>query len=190
MAAAAGSSNTAGTGSTATTATPEVAGTDETAGTAALVRTVGAALLAAAAVLSAVLFLANRPDWWRGFAAASVVSVLASAASVPVVAWGMRQGRSRPELSASAFLVGAAVRAGVSLGGAAVAFKLGGYPKEATLLLVVPFYFALLAAETYVMARSLWKAGGAATAKASPPTIQVSGQAEHATEHATEQTHA
>jgi hypothetical protein len=46
-------------------------------------------------------------------------------------------------------------RALVSLGGAVAAVLLGGYPRGATLVMVVPYYFSILAAETFAVARVL-----------------------------------
>src|SRR5688500_17621461 len=78
----------------------------ETDPAAALTRGVFAALVVAALALGAVLLLAVRADWWRAFAAASVVSVAAAAASVPVVAWGLRRFAGRPELVTAAYFAG------------------------------------------------------------------------------------
>lgn len=129
----------------------------------AVLRMVALAMVVTAGVLAGVLFLMNRPDWWRGFAAASVASLLASAASAPAIAWGIRRARSKPELAAAGYFVAAALRATVSLGGAAAAVWLGGYPKTPTFLLALPFYFSLLGAETLLMTRALrtQPAGGA-----------------------------
>lgn len=127
---------------------------------------VSAALAFTAVLLAGVLVLVGRAEWWRGALAATVVSLLASLASVPIIAWALRRAEARPDLSGVAFLVAAAVRAGVSLGAGLLAVRAGGYPKQATLLLIVPYYFALLAAETAVLARRLWTTPSAPAARA------------------------
>jgi hypothetical protein len=121
----------------------------------ALTRAVVTALIVAALAMVAVLLLAARAEWWKAFAAASVCSVAAAAASVPVVALGLRHGPRRPELVMAACLSAMFTRAVISLGGVVAAVLLGGYPKAATLLMVVPYYFSILAAETFAVARLL-----------------------------------
>jgi hypothetical protein len=121
----------------------------------ALTRAVAAALLVAAAAIVAVLLLAVRPDWWRAFAAASVVSVAAAAASVPVVAWGLRTGLKRPEILTFSYVASMFIRAVVGIGGGVAAVILGRYPLTATLMMILPYYFSILAAETIVVARLL-----------------------------------
>lgn len=127
-----------------------------------LIRAVALACVLCAVLVACALTLVGRADWWRGFAAATVVTVMATVASVPIIAWSLRVGAQRADLATAAFFVAAAVRAGVSLGAALVAVRAGDYPKAPTLLLVVPYYFALLAAETFVLVRVLWTSTGAA----------------------------
>lgn len=127
-----------------------------------LIRAVALACVLCAVLVTCALTLVGRADWWRGFAAATVVTVMATVASVPIIAWSLRVGAQRADLATAAFFVAAAVRAGVSLGAALVAVRAGDYPKAPTLLLVVPYYFALLAAETFVLVRVLWTSTGAA----------------------------
>jgi hypothetical protein len=118
-----------------------------------LVKAVAVALAGAAASLALVLVLVNHPDWWRGFLAAAVVSVLSAAVSVPPLAWGMRQGINQ---TVAAYFLAAFLRAAVSLGGCLLAVLAGEYPAAATLVLMVVFYFAVLGAESTVVARALW----------------------------------
>jgi hypothetical protein len=131
----------------------------------AVMRAVGFAWVMTALLLAGVLLLLGRADWWRGGAAATIATAMASIASLPIIILAMRFGKTRPDLAAGAFFAAAAVRAGITLGAAMLAVRLGGYPKTPTLLMVVPYYFALLAAETFVLARSLWTSGRTAQAK-------------------------
>ena len=119
-------------------------------------RAVAAAFIVTALLLIGALALLNDTAWWRGLAAATVATLMAAVATIPIIAWGMRVARARPELSAAAFFVAAGARAIVTLGAAMLAIRLGGYPKTPTLLLVVPYYFAVLAAETVCLVRLLW----------------------------------
>jgi hypothetical protein len=132
-----------------------------------LTRAVVTAGIVAALAMVAVLLLAGRADWWKAFAAASVCSVAAAAASVPVVALGLRHAPRRPELVMGACLSAMFTRAVITLGGAVAAVLLGGYPKGATLVMVVPYYFSILAAETFAVARLLQQTPHAASAKSS-----------------------
>ena len=127
--------------------------------TSAAVRAVISAYVVTALLLLGVVTLIGNADWWRGFAAATVVTLMAAVATVPIIAWAMRTAATRADLAGGAFLVAAGLRAGIALGAAMLAVRQGGYPKAPTLLLVVPYYFALLFAETYVLARLLWKSG-------------------------------
>jgi hypothetical protein len=120
-----------------------------------LTRAVLTAMIVAALAMIAVLLLAARADWWKAFAAASVCSAAAAAASVPVVVFGLRHGPRQPELVMGSCLAAMFTRAVISLGGAVAAVLLGGYPRAATLVMVVPYYFSILAAETFAVARLL-----------------------------------
>jgi hypothetical protein len=120
-----------------------------------LARAVALAVGATALTLLAVALLAARRDVWLGFAAASVVSLGAAAASVPVVALGLRFGPSRPEVVAASYFGAMFVRALISLGGASAAIVFGDYPAAPTLLMVTPYYLGILIAETAVVARLL-----------------------------------
>jgi hypothetical protein len=119
-------------------------------------RAVAAAFVVTALLLIGALALLNDANWWRGLVAAMVATLMAAIATVPIIAWGMRVAPARPELSAAAFFISAGARAVVTLAASVLAVKLGGYPKTPTVLLLVPFYFAILAAETICLARILW----------------------------------
>ena len=116
---------------------------------------VAAGLLGTGVVLAALLALVNDPAWWRGFVAASIVSLLAASASVLPLIWGTRHGLMP---AVAGYFASAGLRAVVSLGGCALAVLKGGYPRTPTMLLMVVFYFALLAVESATMARALWSA--------------------------------
>jgi hypothetical protein len=47
------------------------------------------------------------------------------------------------------------IRAVVGIGGGVAAVILGRYPLTATLMMILPYYFSILAAETIVVARLL-----------------------------------
>ncbi len=116
---------------------------------------VAAALVATAALLAGVLALSNDASWWRGYLAAAVVSILAAAASLPPLVWGLRQSLTN---AVAAYFLAAAIRATISLGGCALAVLKGNYPRTATMLLMVAFYFAVLAIESITVGRALWSA--------------------------------
>lgn len=120
-----------------------------------LVGAIAAALLGTAAVLAGAVFLLNRPDWWRGLLGAAVISALSALASLPPLVFGLRRGLNA---TAAGVLVAAGLRAMVALGAGLLAVRVGTYPPAPTLLLMVVFYFALLAAESYVVARAVWNA--------------------------------
>jgi hypothetical protein len=124
---------------------------------AGLIACTALALLVSAAALGGVLVLVNRGDWWRGLLAASVVSTLSAAASLPPLLLSLRKGMQQ---RVAGYFAAAGIRALVSLGGCMLAVKLGHYPAAPTLLLMVVFYFAVLAVETIAIARALWDMKG------------------------------
>ena len=114
-------------------------------------------VLGTTATLVVVLVLVNRAEWWRGLIAASAVSAIAAAASVPPLAWGLRRGLYPAVIG---YFIAAGARAIVSLGGCALAVMAGQYPATPTLLLMVVYYFVLLATESILVARATWSARG------------------------------
>lgn len=121
-----------------------------------MIRAVTAGYAAAAGVLAAILALVNRADWWQGFAAAALASVLAAAVSLVPLAWGLRRGMGQ---MLGAYFLSAALRAIVSLTACVLAIVAGHYPAAPTLLLMVAFYFVLLTIEAAYLGRALWSAG-------------------------------
>ena len=122
-----------------------------------LIRTTLLAMLGAAAALALVLVLVNRVEWWQGLLAAGIVTILSAAASVPPLVWGLRRGVYHATAGSFAAM---GLRAVVALGGAVLAVKAGGYPAAPTMLLMVVFYFAVLAAESYVVGTRVWHMKG------------------------------
>ena len=122
-----------------------------------LIRTTLLAMLGAAAGLALVLVLVNRVEWWQGLLAAGIVTILSAAASVPPLVWGLRRGVYHATAGSFAAM---GLRAVVALGGAVLAVKAGGYPAAPTMLLMVVFYFAVLAAESYVVGTRVWHMKG------------------------------
>ena len=114
-------------------------------------------VIGTAATLTVLLVLVNHPEWWRGLIAATAVSAIAAAASVPSLAWGLRRGLYPAVIG---YFIAAGARAVVRLGGCALAISAGHYPATPTLLLMVVYYFVLLAIESSLVARATWSAKG------------------------------
>ena len=121
-----------------------------------LLTAVAAALAVAAGGLAVLLALVNRADWWRGLLAAGVVSALASAISLLPLVWGVRHSVNA---AVAGYFLAMGVRLAISLGGCLLAVHAGGYPQSATMLLMVAFYVAALAAEALVLAAAAWSMG-------------------------------
>ncbi len=134
-------------------ASNELASNEPVVGRQRLIAGMAIALPGTAALLAGMIVLINRPLWWRGWIAATVIGVLAAAFSLLPLLWGMRRG---PGKAVMGFFVAGGLRAVVALGGGLLAVHVGGYPPRATLLLVVAYYFAALAVEATVLGRSLW----------------------------------
>jgi hypothetical protein len=121
-----------------------------------LVATVALTLAGTAAGLAGLVVLADRPAWWRGLAAAAVASALATGLSLVPLVWGLRHSLHG---AVAGFFTAMGLRAGVSLGGCLVAVYAGRYPQAPTFLMMVAFYFAVLAVESAWVARATWRAG-------------------------------
>jgi hypothetical protein len=113
---------------------------------------VAGATLAAAVVLASVVFLVARPDWWRGYAAATVATMLAAAASLVPLSVGVRGNAAQ---LVRMFMAATGTRAAVAIGLCALAVGVGRYPAIPTFALLIPYYLALLAAESACLARGL-----------------------------------
>lgn len=122
-----------------------------------LVGWIAASLAGTAVLLAAILVLVDRPLWWRGLLGAGVVSVLSAAASLPPLLWSLRRGINQ---RVAGYFLAAGIRAAVSIGGVLVAVRIGQYPPAPTMLMMVAFYFAVLAVESTLVARALWDLKG------------------------------
>lgn len=125
----------------------------------ALIVALASALACTAALLALVLLVVGRADWWRGFAAAAVLSVVSAVLSVVPLRVGLSFGMLGALAGHFAAMV---LRLIVLVAGALLLVKVADYPPAPTLTLSVPFCFALLAAEAVTLARMFWHAGGIA----------------------------
>ena len=151
---------------------------------------VACAWVATAAVLGGVTLMAGRVEWWPALAAAGVAGGLSAAVAVPLLAWGMRRVEADPSpdglsAAAGAALLATGLRTTVAVAAAAAMVRFGGFPQHATLLMLVPFYFTLLAAECFALGRTLWKVDGEGrefkrTSNIELPTSNVEGQTDGA----------
>lgn len=119
--------------------------------TRALVRCIAIAMIGTAVIVAAVLALLGRADWWQGFAAASVLSVLAAGASIAALRVGLGFGITG---AIGGHFAGMGLRFLIVLGGGLILLWAGEYPALPTLALAVPYYLATLAAEVVAMARA------------------------------------
>jgi hypothetical protein len=110
-----------------------------------LTRRVVTAIVVTAAALACVVFLAGQADWWRGYAAATVASALAAGLSLIPLHRGLDKGFSA---LVPAVMAATGVRTLVVVGGCLLAVVAGRYPAAPTLILMLPYYLALLGVET------------------------------------------
>ena len=109
--------------------------------------TFGVALL-----IAGIIVLARTPEWWTSFIAASMVALLNAAASMAVLR--RANGRTIEQGVGIVYLV-AGARLAVSLVGCLIAVKVGHYSPQATGLMIVSYYVAMLIAESIVLARAV-----------------------------------
>ena len=135
--------------SIATTRVNGTAGFDAAAARRGLMREVAGTMLITMVALAAVLFLVAKPDWWQGYAAATVASGLAAGLSLIPLMKGLNKGFSG---LVPAVMAATGVRTLVVVGGCVLAVVAGHYPAVPTLMLMMPYYLALLGVETtYLM---------------------------------------
>jgi hypothetical protein len=123
-----------------------------------LLRRLPAAVLcsfgAAAVVTAVVVAVAQRPTWWNGFAAATIIAGLSAVASLLV----LRRVSGRGVDEAVTFAMGVTlVRMAVSGVGLLVATQVLGAPVEPTGFMICGYYAATLVTETLILSRA---AGG------------------------------
>ena len=112
-------------------------------------------VLGLAGFLAGVMVLVDRTEWWRGYTAATVATLLAAGTSLVPLAYGIRKGG--PVL-VQMFMVSSAARAGIAIGLSALAVAVGRYPAIPTFAMLIPYYVVLLAVESACLTRGL-KAG-------------------------------
>ena len=110
-----------------------------------LTRSVVLTMAGTAAALACLLVLVGRADWWRGYAAATVASALAAGLSLIPLFRGIDKGFSS---LVPAVMAATGVRTAVTVGGCVLAVMAGKYPPVPTFILMMPYYLALLGAET------------------------------------------
>jgi len=108
------------------------------------------AMLFTAVLLTGVLFIVGRADFWQPFSVATGVSLLAAVLSVVPIVLSLGKG---PTSAAVGHFIATGVRVVVSLGGCFLAIRFRDLPAAPTLLLMVPYYFAVLIAESTMLAR-------------------------------------
>ncbi|HZZ44489.1 MAG TPA: hypothetical protein VFE58_16255 [Tepidisphaeraceae bacterium] len=110
-----------------------------------LLRGVITAIVGTAAVLAGIVFLIGQPDWWRGYIAATVSSLLAAGLSLIPLNIGLNKGFAG---LIPAVMAATGVRTLIAVGGCMLAVIAGHYPAVPTFMLMMPYYFALLSIET------------------------------------------
>jgi hypothetical protein len=115
----------------------------------------GAIVLACGAT-AALIALAHRPEWWPGWAAAGIVSVLAALLAMAPMVPALMIGA---QYAAYGYLAGAALRMIASIVGGLAAVMIFRTPAAPTLLLLAPPYFAQVIAEVVCLSRVFWPRG-------------------------------
>ncbi|MCC6579610.1 MAG: hypothetical protein IT440_04155 [Phycisphaeraceae bacterium] len=115
------------------------------------------ALAIAGGLIAATLAIWNRPDPWAGFWPATLVSLVAGLLSTLPLLLGSRLGLMG---AVGGYFTAGAVRAVVSIGGCLALVAWWRAPLAPTLLIMCAYYAAVLAAETILMAKTLWNLPG------------------------------
>lgn len=110
---------------------------------------IAATLLIAAGPMLGLVMSAHA-NWMHAFLAATIVSILSAAASMTLIAFGLRDSRLLPTAAMGATLI----RATFSLGGGVVAILLLGVDAPPTLLMILGYYLAVLVAECAILFRA------------------------------------
>lgn len=106
-----------------------------------------------AATMAVTIQWANQDQWRQGFRAATLISAISAILSLFPLWWGMKRGVMAATGCAFA---AAGLRVLLVLLGGWIGIALWHVPAVSTLILLLVYYFALLAAETTVLAWSMW----------------------------------
>jgi hypothetical protein len=115
-----------------------------------LVLPVLATIMVTAALSAGAIAISARPAWWPGWTTALLVSLFATGLSLAPLILGVRSGA---QSAAYGYLAGAVARVLATIFGvlgAVFVFRVSAF---ATLVLIVPLYFAALIAEC----TALWR---------------------------------
>jgi len=107
-------------------------------------------ILATAALSAGAIAISGRQAWWAGWTTALVVSLFATGLSLAPLVLGVRAG---PQTAAYGYLAGAVARVLATIFGVLAAVFVFRVSAFATLVLILPLYFAALIAEC----TALWK---------------------------------
>jgi hypothetical protein len=121
-----------------------------------LVLPVLGAIVATAALSAAALAVTGRHGWWGGWTASLLVSLIATGLSLAPLVLGVRAGA---QSAAYGYLGGAVARVLATIFGVLAAvfvFRVSGF---ATLVLILPLYFAALIAECAALWRVMSRGG-------------------------------
>jgi hypothetical protein len=110
-----------------------------------------AAFVVTAAASTGIILFFDRPDWWRGLFAASIVSGIGGGVSIVILS---RIAGRTVDQAVTYVMAAAAVRMGVSLAGLLVAVMGFKTPAEPTGFIICGYYAATLLAETTLLARA------------------------------------
>ena len=121
------------------------------------------AIVLTGVVLAGVVVLVGRSDWWTPLGVATVVSLLAALLSMVPIVLSLCRG---PAAAATGHFIATGVRVVISIGGCFLAVKARGLPTAPTMLMMVPYYFAVLAAESTMLALFIRKSHAANASQA------------------------
>lgn len=106
--------------------------------------------MATAALSAGAIAMSGRQTWWSGWTTALVISLFATGLSLAPLILGVRAGA---QTAAYGYLAGAVARVLATIFGVLAAVFVFRVSAFATLVLILPLYFAALIAEC----TALWK---------------------------------
>lgn len=131
-----------------------------------------AALVLAGGAMSAILLSTNHPEWWRGFAAATLVGAVSTViALLPVVV----AARGSVRTLAFGYLVGMLLRMMSVLSLLLVAVMVFNTPRVPTAIFTLAYALAGLTAEVLVLVRAMSNMNSAAS-KSNPSATKPEGK--------------